>query len=83
MLIEVTAIGAAVTAIGAIAELIRRSVAEGRWRASIEKDITHLKDEVVRVDQSANARITKAQAESSGEQHKVWETLDASEARRV
>ena len=77
MLIEVTAIGAAVTAIGAIAELIRRSVAEGRWRASIEKDIQHLKDEVVRVDQSANARITKAQAESSGEQHKVWETLDA------
>ena len=76
MLIEVTAIGAAVTAIGAIGELIRRSVQEGRWRSRLESDIEHLQGEVKRVETQLNARVSKVQEESSGEQHKVWETLD-------
>ena len=61
MLAEVTALGCA----GTVGELIRRAVQEGRWRAGIEKDVQHLKDELARVESSAAKRITKAQDESA------------------
>lgn len=72
MLIEVTAAGAA----AAIIELIRRAVSEGRWRAGIEKDLTHVQDEIKRVESAAANRITKAQSEAQEADTAVESRLD-------
>lgn len=76
MLVEITAFGAAVGAVGAVGELIRRAVAEGRWRAAMEKDIQHLGDEIKRVEDSAARRITKSQSESHDETVSVESRLE-------